>query len=190
LLSAALPIRTGGAMLARYGSYRQEIVMVRLRGLSFRPALRIALSAAVLGLVVSDVAAQPAPCWSLLQSKFGPEIKRSVDEANPCEKMPAGFDHKDHFDVTAFELCTAPNGVLINAQASLACKSGHGILQASVSGKLDASVTVDIGACRITDSHIAISGDVGKYLGEIGQMQDVARAFAQKKMSEICGPAH
>jgi hypothetical protein len=161
-----------------------------LQGLSFRWATPMALSLALLGFAVTDAAAQPAPCWSLLQSKFGPEIKRSVDEANPCEKMPGGFDHKDHFDVTAFDLCTAPNGVIINAQASLACKSGHGILQASVSGKLDASVTLDIGACKITDSHIAISGDVGKYLGEIGQMQELARAFAQKKISEICGPAH
>ena len=164
--------------------------MSRLQGLSFRPATPMALSIVLMLSVASHAAAQPAPCWSLLQSKFGPEIKRSVDEANPCEKMPGGFDHKDHFDVTAFDLCTAPNGVLINAQASLACKSGHGILQASVSGKLDASVTLDVGACRITDSHIAISGDVGKYLGELGQMQEVARAFAQKKMSEICGPAH
>jgi hypothetical protein len=159
------------------------------QGLSFRWATPMALSLALLGVAVTDAGAQPAPCWSLLQSKFGPEIKRSVDEANPCEKMPGGFDHKDRFEVTAFDLCTAPNGVIINAQASLACKS-HGILQASVSGKLDASVTLDIGACKITDSHIAISGDVGKYLGEIGQMQDVARAFAQKKISEICGPAH
>jgi hypothetical protein len=141
--------------------------MSRLRGLSFRSAMPVALSVVLFGFVVSDAAAQPAPCWSLLQSKFGPEIKRSVDEANPCEKMPGGFDHKDHFDVTAFDLCTAPNGVIINAQASLACKS-HGIL----------------------DSHIAISGDVGKYLGELGQMQELARAFAQKKISEICGPAH
>jgi hypothetical protein len=163
--------------------------MSRLRGLSFRSAMPVALSVVLFGFVVSDAAAQPAPCWSLLQSKFGPEIKRSVDEANPCEKMPGGFDHKDHFDVTAFDLCTAPNGVIINAQASLACKS-HGILEASVSGKLDASVTLDIGACKITYSHIAISGDVGKYLGELGQMQELARAFAQKKISEICGPAH
>jgi hypothetical protein len=148
----------------------------------------MALSAVLLISTAASAAAQPAPCWSLLQSKFGPEIKRSVDEANPCEKMPGGFNHKDHFDVTAFDLCTAPNGIVINAQASLACKSGHGIIQASVSGKLDASVTLDIGACKITDSHIAISGDVGKYIGELGQMQDLARAFAQKKISEICAP--
>lgn len=155
---------------------------------SMRSTMRMALSAVLLGFVVSDAAAQSPTCWSLLQSKFGPEIKRSVDEANPCEKMPGGFDHKDRFDVTGFDLCTAPNGVTINAHASLACKSGHGIIQASVSGKLDASVTLDVGACKITDSHIAISGDVGKYLGELGQMQELARAFAQKKISEICGP--
>ena len=159
-----------------------------VRASSRRSAIWMALSAVLLISTAASAAAQPAPCWSLLQSKFGPEIKRSVDEANPCEKMPGGFNHKDHFDVTAFDLCTAPNGVVINAQANLACKSGHGIIQASVSGKLDASVTLDIGACKITDSHIAINGDVGKYLGELGQMQDLARAFAQKKISEICAP--
>jgi hypothetical protein len=55
-------------------------------------------------------------------------------------------------------------------------------------GKLEASMTVDVGACRITDSHVSVSGPVGELLSSVGDIQGLARGFAQKKISEICGP--
>ncbi len=150
------------------------------------PLTRLGLLAALLALPLSPAKAAPA-CWSLLQSKFGPGIERSVNEADPCTKLP-GLDHKERFALKSLDLCSAPNGVQINARADIACKSGsHGLIQATVSGQLEASMTVDIGACRITDSHVGVNGPIGGLLSSVGEIQGLARGFAQRKISEICG---
>jgi hypothetical protein len=134
------------------------------------------------------VSASAAPaCWSLLQSKYGPGIEKSVDEADPCKKLP-GLDHKEKFELKSLDLCSAPSGVQINARADLACKSGsHGLLKADVRGELEASVSVDIGACKVTDAHVGVSGPIGGLLSSVGEIQGLAREFAQRKISEICG---
>ena len=161
--------------------------------------LRLSLAAAMLAtaFTLTHTAANAAApgCWSLLTSKYGPSILRAVEEADPCAKMP-GFQEKENFNLTGLDLCTAPNGVEIEAQADLACKStahGGGFLKgllkgAEMRGKLQASMTVDVGACRITDSHVSVSGPVGEILSSVGDIQGLARTFAQKKISEICGP--
>ncbi|MFT4180612.1 MAG: hypothetical protein QM636_01710 [Rhizobium sp.] len=159
---------------------------------SLLPPLRMGLLATAIVLsmspmVATQAQAQAAPgsCWSLLQSKFGPQIEKSVNEADPCKKLP-GVDHKEKFEVKSLDVCSAPGGVQINARADLACKS-HGVLQATLKGQLEASVTVDVGACRITDSHVGVSGPIGELISSVGGMQELARGFAQAKISEICG---
>ena len=159
---------------------------------SLLPPLRMGLLAAAIILPLSPLPmaatpaqAAPGSCWSLLQSKFGPQIEKSVNEADPCKKLP-GLDRKEKFEVKSLDVCSAPGGVQINARADLACKS-HGVLQATVKGQLEASVTVDVGACRITDSHVGISGPIGDLISSVGGMQELARGFAQEKISEICG---
>ncbi len=155
------------------------------------PSLRMALlaSAVVLSplpLTATSAKAAPGSCWSLLQSKFGPEIEKSVNEADPCKKLP-GVDHKDKFEVKSLDICDAPNGgVQINARAEMACKS-HGVLKTTIKGELDASMTVDVGACHITDLHVGINGPIGELISSVGGLQDLARGFAQAKISEICG---
>ncbi len=130
--------------------------------------------------------AAPGSCWSLLQGKFGPQIEKSVNEADPCQKLP-GVDHKDKFEVKSLDVCDAPGGgVQINAHADMACKS-HGVLKTTIKGELDASMTVDVGACRITDMHLGINGPIGELISSVGGLQDLARGFAQAKISEICG---
>jgi hypothetical protein len=153
---------------------------------------RLCLGATILAtFTLPQKAAMAAPsCWSLLQSKYGPGILHAVEEADPCAKMP-GFEQKERFDLTGLDLCTAANGVQINAQADLACKSGAhgGLLKGmAMSGKLEASMTVDVGACKITDSRVSVSGPVGELLTSVGDIQGLARKFAQKKISEVCGP--
>lgn len=152
---------------------------------------RLCLGATILAAVtLPQTAAVAAPsCWSLLQSKYGPGILHAVDEADPCAKMP-GFDQKERFNLTGLDLCTAANGVQINAQADLACKSSShgGLLKGmEMKGKLEASMTVDIGACKVTDTHVSVSGPVGELLASVGDIQGLARNFAQKKISEVCG---
>lgn len=153
---------------------------------------RLCLGAATLAaLTLTQTAAMAAPsCWSLLQSKYGPGILKAVDEADPCAKIP-GFEQKERFNLTGLDLCTAPDGVQINATADLACKSGaHGGLLKGMgmSGKLQASMSVDVGACKVTDARVSVSGPVGALLSSVGEIQGLARNFAQKKISEICAP--
>lgn len=174
-----------------------SIIVIKISAelpVSLLPPLRIGLLAAAVVLSLSPLPmaatpaqaqAAPGSCWSLLQSKFGPQIEKSVNEADPCKKLP-GVDHKEKFEVKALDVCSAPGGVQINARADLACKS-HGVLQATVKGQLEASVTVDVGACRITDSHVGVSGPIGELISSVGGMQELAGGFAQAKISEICG---
>ena len=155
-----------------------------------KTAARLCLGATLLAaFTLPQTAALAAPsCWSLLQSKYGPGILHAVEEADPCAKMP-GFDKKERFDLTGLDLCTAANGVQIVAAADLACKASHGFLKGSeMSGKLNASMTVDVGACKVTEAHVSVSGPVGELLSSVGDIQGLARSFAQKKISEVCGP--
>ena len=151
---------------------------------------RLCLGATLLAAFSLPQAATAAPpsCWSLLQSKYGPGILHAVEDADPCAKMP-GFDRKERFNLTGLDLCTAADGVQIVAQADLACKASHGFLKGSeMSGKLNASMTVDVGACKVTEAHVSVSGPVGELLSSVGDIQGLARSFAQKKISEVCGP--
>lgn len=158
----------------------------------FSATIRLSFPAAALGLVilpVSTASAAPA-CWSLLQSKYGPGIERSADELDPCKKLP-GLDHKEKFELKSLDVCSAPSGVQINARADLACKSGsHGLIQANLSGELEASMTVDVGACKVTDAHVGVSGPIGGLLSSVGEIQGLARSFAQRKIDEVCGSNH
>lgn len=160
---------------------------------SLMPSLRTALLAASIVLPLSPlpIAATPAQaapgsCWSLLQSKFGPQIEKSVNEADPCKKLP-GVDHKEKFEIKSLDICDGPSGdVQINAHAEMACKS-HGLLKTTIKGQLDATMTVDVGACHITDLRLGINGPIGELISSVGGLQEIARGFAQAKISEICG---
>nr|WP_210384260.1 hypothetical protein [Rhizobium sp. RCAM05973] len=148
-------------------------------------ASAIILPLSPLPIAATPAEAAPGSCWSLLQSKFGPQIEKSVNEADPCKKLP-GVDHKEKFEVKSLDVCSAPGGVQINAHADMACKS-HGVLQTTIKGQLEASITVDVGACRITDLHVGINGPIGELISSVGGLQELARGFAQAKISEICG---
>ncbi|MBN8951517.1 MULTISPECIES: hypothetical protein [unclassified Rhizobium] len=160
---------------------------------SLLPSFRMVLLAGAIVLPLSPLPmaappaqAAPGSCWSLLHSKFGPQIEKSVNEADPCKKLP-GVDHKDQFEVKSLDVCDGPNGgVQINAHADMACKS-HGILKTTIKGQLDASMTVDVGSCHITDLHVGINGPIGELISSVDGLQELARGFAQAKISEICG---
>ncbi|NTF42277.1 hypothetical protein A6U86_06710 [Rhizobium sp. AC27/96] len=164
-----------------------------LHSASLLPSIRTVLLAGAIVLPLSPLPmaatpaeAAPGACWSLLQSKFGPQIEKSVNEADPCKKLP-GVDHKEKFEVKSLDVCDGPTGnVQINAHAEMECKS-HGFLKTTLKGQLDASMTVDVGACHITDLRLGINGPIGELISSVGGLQDLARGFAQAKISEICG---
>lgn len=145
----------------------------------------VARITAVLCFIPGHAAADD--CWSLLDSRFGPDLKAAVGEADPCRKMKGGLDVTKEFQVTVLNLCTASKGVKVTAEAKISCKTGDAALfKASVSGNLIADLTVDVGACKITDSNISIGGSVGEFLSSLADFQDAARGFAQAKLTEVC----
>ncbi|MFS8115236.1 hypothetical protein QD460_26225 [Rhizobium jaguaris] len=138
-------------------------------------------------LLLSDTAS--AGCWSALKSPEWRQIASIISTAKLCEQMPSGPNRTRRLEVTAVDFCTAPNGVSITANVSLTCgSSSESFLQLSpLDGKVVATVTMDIGACKITDSDINISGKAGELLSGLPQTQEFLRNWAQIRLSNLCG---
>ncbi|MBY5416096.1 hypothetical protein ACCT03_00095 [Rhizobium johnstonii] len=130
-----------------------------------------------------------AACWSALKSPEWPQLAASIATIKLCEQLPGGPDRTKKFEVTAVDLCTAANGVSITAKASLTCGSSSGafIQTPPLDGRVVATVTLDIGECRIMESNIDISGEVGGLLSSLPQTQQFARSWAQSRLSHLCG---
>ncbi|WSH19069.1 hypothetical protein U8Q07_14995 [Rhizobium ruizarguesonis] len=130
-----------------------------------------------------------AACWSALKSPEWPRLAESIATTKRCKQLPGGPDRTKKFEVTAVDLCTAANGVSITAKASMTCgaSSGAFIKTPPMDGRVVATVTLDIGACRITESNIEISGEVGGLLSSLPQTQQFARSWAQSRLSQLCG---
>ena len=112
---------------------------------------------------------------------------REVGERSRSLQEAAGCRSQEKFEVKSLDVCDGPTGdVQINAHAEMECKS-HGLLKTTIKGQLDASMTVDVGACHIIDLRLGINGPIGELISSVGGLQDLARGFAQAKISEICG---
>ncbi|MBB5577193.1 hypothetical protein GGD50_005844 [Rhizobium paranaense] len=147
----------------------------------------IAGISAGLSIIFSDFAS--AGCWSALKSPEWQQISSIIATAKLCEQMPAGPNRTRRLEVTGVDFCTAPSGVSVTANVSLTCGSStESFLQLSpMDGKVVATVTLDIGACRITDSNINISGQAGEVLSKLPQTQEFLRTWAQIRLSNLCG---
>ncbi|WP_157884562.1 hypothetical protein [Neorhizobium galegae] len=116
-------------------------------------------------------------------------MAESIATIKLCEELPGGPDRTKKFEVTAVDVCTAANGVSVTAKASLTCEASSGAFFKTppLDGKVVATVTLDMGACRITESNIEISGEVGGLLSSLPQTQQFARSWAQYRLSRFCG---
>lgn len=151
-----------------------------------KPAIVVAFASSIL-FSMSTASQAQEPCWSVLRSKFGPDIKAAVDKADPCKNVPGGFDVKKSFTVDTLDLCTAPNGVMIKSKATLECRTGdNAFIKTSIRGDAEAELVLDIGACKITDSKISIGGR----MGQIASLQKSIRDLAQKAIDDICRPTN
>jgi hypothetical protein len=157
-----------------------------MRGRLVRVAEVVCISAG-LSAVFSDFAS--AGCWSALKSPEWRQITSIISTAKLCEQMPAGPNRTRRLEVTAVDFCTAPNGVSVTANVSVTCGSStESFLQLSpLDGKVVAKVTLDIGACKITDSTINISGPAAELLSKLPQTQEFLRNWAQIRLSNLCG---
>ncbi|MGH0347398.1 hypothetical protein NKY44_26910 [Sinorhizobium meliloti] len=148
--------------------------------------LRAIMVCGFLTLAVSGPAGAEG-CWSLLESKFGPDVRKAVGDADPCKSLKVGFDVKQKFEITSLDICTHVNGVTLRTKANVSCRTGDGaFFKASVGGTLTGQMSLDIGACKVVSSDVQISGALGEILAGIPELQEAARLFAQSKLSEIC----
>ncbi|TAV04533.1 hypothetical protein [Rhizobium ruizarguesonis] len=154
-----------------------------------RVAVRLKTACLSVTLLAELCLPAEAACWSALKSPEWPRLAESIATIKLCEQLPGGPDRTKKFEVTAVDLCTAENGVSITAKASMTCgaSSGAFIKTPSLDGRVVATVTVDIGACSITESNIEISGEVGGLLSSLPQTQQFARSWAQSRLSHFCG---
>ncbi|MBD9541323.1 hypothetical protein IB276_17855 [Ensifer sp. ENS04] len=149
------------------------------------PSLLVSITATAL---VCPGVATANSCWSLLDSKFGADIKAAVTNADPCKKMKGGIDVTEKFQINVLDLCTAPQGVKVIVAGNMTCRTGDAaMIKASASGSLEADMTVDVGACKITHSEVKIGGAIGKFVSSMSNFQDAARGFAQAKLTDMCG---
>jgi hypothetical protein len=142
---------------------------------------------AVLFVAVFATYAQ-AGCWLLMKSPQWAGVQAAVGSAKVCEVMPGGPDRTDSVTISRFDVCDAPGGVSLEAEASIECKSSsEAVFQSSATASVRAKVTIDIGTCTVTDSQLELGGTAGELLSGNPEFRKVIHELAQSKLSEFCG---
>ncbi|WP_431320516.1 hypothetical protein [Rhizobium sp. YTU87027] len=147
----------------------------------------------VAGIAVGLLAMSLVPAWagckSAMSSPEWPAVARAISTAQLCEQLPVGPNRTSRFKVISADVClTGDSLASIKATALLTCETGDNALfqMAPVEGKVVATVSLDLGACKITDTHIEIDGEIGSLLSELPDTQDVGRNWAQSQLSRLC----
>ncbi len=100
-----------------------------------------------------------------------------------------GPNRTSSLKVVSADVCSTGGGLAsIRATALLTCETGDDALfqMAPVEGKVVATVSLDVGACRITDTRIEIDGEIGSLLSGLPDTQDFGRNWAQSQLSHLC----
>lgn len=127
-------------------------------------------------------------CWSLLNTPDWPNIRTAIEQIKICEVLPGGPDRTRRFEATQIDICSAPQGFRVKSRVETTCAtSDAAFIRFSVPGIISPDVTVDVGACRITSLDVDISGDIGRYLTNLGLLQPVLLGWAQGQLNRLCG---
>ncbi len=130
-----------------------------------------------------------AECRSALNNPEWPRIARSVAALQLCEQIPVGPNHTARFQVISVDMCSFPSGIdSVTARALLTCEFSADSLipMPSVDSEVTATVTFDTKACRLLDSDLQISGEIGALLSGLEDTQKIARGWAQSQLSHLC----
>jgi hypothetical protein len=141
------------------------------------------------GLFVLCQAPAWAGCKSAMDSPEWPNVARAISTAQLCEQLPMGPNRTSGFRVLSADICSSGDGrASIRTTALLTCETGDDALfqMAPVEGKVIATVSLDVGACRITDTRIEIEGEIGSLLSGLPDTQDFGRNWAQSQLSHLC----
>ena len=147
----------------------------------------------VVGIAVGLLAMSLVPAWagckSAMSSPEWPDVARAISTAQLCEQLPVGPNRTSSFKVVSADVCSTGDSLAsIRATALLTCETGDNSLfqMAPVEGKVVATVALDVGACRITDTHLEIDGEIGSLLSALPDTQDFGRNWSQSQLSHLC----
>lgn len=147
----------------------------------------------IAGMVVGLLAMSLVPAWagckSAMSSPQWPAVARAISTVGLCEQLPVGPNRTSSFKVVSADVCSTGDSLAsIKATALLTCEAGDNTLfqMAPVKGKVIATVSLDMGACRITDTHIEIDGEIGSLLSELSDTQDVGRRAGHNRNCHAC----
>ena len=147
----------------------------------------------IVGIAIVLCLTGSAPAWagckSATDSPEWPKISHAISTAQLCEQLPVGPNRTSSFRVLSADVCSSGDGLAsIRATALLTCETGDDALfqMAPVEGKVVATVSLDPAACRITDTHIEIDGEIGSLLSGLPVTQDFGRNWAQSQLSRLC----
>ncbi|TCU20507.1 hypothetical protein EV132_101574 [Rhizobium sullae] len=130
-----------------------------------------------------------ADCRSALNSPEWPSIARSIATLQLCEQIPIGPNQTVRFQVESVDFCPVSSGVSsVTARALLTCEANSEALFQTppIDSLVVATVTLDTVACRIRDTNLEISGEIGVLLSGLAETQQIARDWAQSQLSLLC----
>lgn len=144
------------------------------------------MSAALLAQPVSSALAE---CRSATESPAWPEVARAISTAKLCEQLPMGPNRTASLRIISADVCSNGDGIAsLRATAQLTCETGDDALfeMPPVEGKVLATISLDVNACRINDTHLEIDGDLGGLLSQLPDTQEYGRQWAQSQLSRLC----
>ncbi|MDM9620827.1 hypothetical protein QTL94_10740 [Rhizobium sp. S96] len=142
-----------------------------------------------IGLFAVSLAPAWAACKSATESPEWPAVAKAISTARLCEQLPVGPNRTSSFKVLSADVCAEDNGLAsVRATALLTCETGNDSLfqMDPVDGKVTVTVSLDPAACKITDAHLDIDGEMGGLLSGLSDTQDFARNWAQSQLSRLC----
>ncbi|MBB4273249.1 hypothetical protein GGE12_001003 [Rhizobium mongolense] len=130
-----------------------------------------------------------ADCRSALNTPEWPRIARSIAALQLCEQIPVGPNQTAGFQVESVDFCSVSSSVSsVTARALLTCEADSEALFQTppLDSQVVATITLDTVECRIKDTNLEISGEIGALLSGLTETQQIARDWAQSQLSLLC----
>lgn len=148
------------------------------------PALFVSMAS-----LVASAAPGFADCFSLVGRPEWPLVAEAISSAQVCEQLPAGPTHTRSFRVQSAELCRSTDqDSTLRATAVVTCESPPDALfeMPPVQSEIAVIVSVNERACKITDAHIQIGGELGSLLPGMVDASELARRWTRSQLSQLC----
>lgn len=141
-------------------------------------------AAMVVGL--GSTAAFSEPCDELVGRLLVKNLKKPIEDADCGPLGKAGLDKPQH---KLESVCYSSSGPTssVAVVATLSCKtSDKALIKSSVAEKVTATMQVSGSDCKVTDIKVAASGEIGKVLAKVFDLDGKARVGLQNALTNAC----